>query len=1135
LADFTKLFVNSKTGQVESIGATKITALDMRGNKFRLGTPEIADDANFFVSGAIGAKINSKFGLGVFGGDLVVSGALIAEKGMSGSLTRLTDGSSYIIGGSNITIVSASNGAVTISANVTVGATVKEALSKETGPLTASYALQNVPDNINNVQVYVNGLLRLSGSDSDYTATLSPTASIVFTGAGIPQSGSIVQAVYVTGSSDSSGGSGGGTSDAWQRAGTTVRLVNIDDLVGIGTASPEAKLEVSKDVDPNDDLNDPTDYQLVLRHGAQTNNKSAGIGFTVETAAENIGAAIIHNRDGNFSQGNLQFYTKNSTTDTADPELAMTITNAQRVGIGVSTPAAKLEIEVADSDNLAGVLIDSDETGGHYAFEVDAESTSNPAAYIHGYGTLLEQDISSGYGLKVTRDIAEGGSNPLVEIHDDNTNNTQTSLKVRQDGSGDIINLFDGSTEVFTVVDGGNTGIGTASPNEQLTVEGVLSLDETSAPSATSGYGKIYVKDADSKLYFKDDGGTEFDLTAAATAGAPTNAQYVVLAAASGLSDERVITQGNGISIEDAGAGGALTISASINSDDFAFSGGSLNLAVQVIKSASADTGTADGASHTLTFAGGEGIDTSAAGSTITIAGELAGTSNKGVASFATADFNVSSGHVSLDDDVLKNIATDSGTAGGSTHAVTIEGGTGIDTSGAGSTITLDIDDGVVATISGANFEGNVGVDGILSVDGDATVLGNLYLSGNVSAFTATGSVEFNAGLSGSLTHLTDGTSYLLAGRNVTIASASNGQITINASPLNNAAEMHKEMLSRESAAGVTDYTLQNTPSDGLQVQVYVNGLLMLSGSPYDYTYDSGNNQIDFEAAPISGSTIQAIYTITGTQEAPAGNNTEIQFNDFGNFGGDSAFTFNKTTNTMTVTSLSGALTRLSDGKSYIAAGANITIASATNGQITISSTAEGGGASDFFSSTTAGSMFTTGAVAFVGGQTSPSAPDAPSDVGNDVFFFVSGSIGSQGTSVTGSSLFGGDLVVSGNFNAKKGIGTLATATSVIHVSASAAPSSGSILVAKTATEAVWQQAIVFGETPSGTKNGTNVTFSLAGAPINNTDLMLFVNGLLQLSGAASDYTLTGSEINFGPGLAPLSEDILTAIYRPSA
>ena len=65
-------------------------------------------------------------------------------------------------------------------------------------------------------------------------------------------------------------------------------------------------------------------------------------------------------------------------------------------------------------------------------------------------------------------------------------------------------------------------------------------------------------------------------------------------------------------------------------------------------------------------------------------------------------------------------------------------------------------------------------------------------------------------------------------------------------------------------------------------------------------------------------------------------------------------------------------------------------------------------------------------------------------------------------------------------------------------------------------------------------KNGANLTFSLANAVINNTDLMLFVNGLLQLSGAALDYTLTGSQINFSSGLAPLSDDTITAIYRPS-
>jgi len=79
----------------------------------------------------------------------------------------------------------------------------------------------------------------------------------------------------------------------------------------------------------------------------------------------------------------------------------------------------------------------------------------------------------------------------------------------------------------------------------------------------------------------------------------------------------------------------------------------------------------------TINWIGGEGIDTSFSGTTLTIAGELATTTNKGVASFNSTDFSVSSGVVSIVHEHIEDIVGGMLSGSGGT-SVTYNDGTGV-------------------------------------------------------------------------------------------------------------------------------------------------------------------------------------------------------------------------------------------------------------------------------------------------------------------------------------------------------------------------------------------------------------------------------------------------------------------------
>jgi len=134
--------------------------------------------------------------------------------------------------------------------------------------------------------------------------------------------------------------------------------------------------------------------------------------------------------------------------------------------------------------------------------------------------------------------------------------------------------------------------------------------------------------------------------------------------------------------------------------------------------------------------------------------------------------------------------------------------------SGAGNAFTISADNSIVATLTGSQFSGNVGVTG---------------------SFTTKAKATFNLGLSGSLTKLVDNTSYLREGTNISIVSASNGAITISGTSAGANRNKDVYFLSASISAGasipVNASDFSSASYDNNKIDVFVNGQLLHSGT----------------------------------------------------------------------------------------------------------------------------------------------------------------------------------------------------------------------------------------------------------------------------------------------------------------
>ena len=348
-----------------------------------------------------------------------------------------------------------------------------------------------------------------------------------------------------------------------------------------------------------------------------------------------------------------------------------------------------------------------------------------------------------------------------------------------------------------------------------------LGLDGTSGNNKFLGSARYWVKETTTsghavKLYSRTDGSGGGSVSLAAP-DVSSDVSFV-LPAADGSNGHLLTTDGSGNLAFAAPASSTITLAA--------------------------DTGTNDtyNTGETLTFTGGEGIDTSVSDNEITITAELATSSNAGVASFDSTDFTVSAGGVTVNEERIQDIA-------GAMVSSNSESGITVAYDDVNGKIDFDVADFDITL--GGDLSGSVTVTDLGNVTLTATIVADSVGLGTDTTGNYVEDVTAGAGLVK--------TSTLGEGQTVDLAIGAGTGITINA-----------DDVEIKNSANLTDATIMAWDDSNGQL---TNAPITYSGS--DVT--TGGSLTTTGDLTVGGQDIRSnggttVFSLSGANATAAGN-----------------------------------------------------------------------------------------------------------------------------------------------------------------------------------------------------------------------------------------------------------------------